>query len=160
MKRQALGLALALLCAGCAAKNDPVAFGPGSAAGKDQTTSPAGGAPKNDPATSQPGSTGGGTKDAPASKSKRIADGQAQTYKGLRFDIPKNWRANAQDESLVLLPEGANPTGQVEELYLLASKADVHTLDGAAADQTVEQVVAQIQKGMQRQGAIEKTTSP
>jgi hypothetical protein len=136
MNRPSTRFALALILAGCGTK------------GPDD-------APNNPAAVKADGVRVAG-KEQPILPVKSIEGAMSHTFKGMSFDIPKNWRANAQGDVLLLLPDGANPTGEAEEIYLLACRVDIHVLDGAAADQTIDQSVAQLQQGMSRQGAVEK----
>src|SRR5262245_11926171 len=132
MKRHGWWLTLTLIMSGCGAKSDDKSLNDQGAA-----------EPSDVPATT---AVPAGGKDQPILRSKPIEVGMTQTYKAISFDIPKNWRANAQGDVLVLVPQGANSSGEAEEIYLLASRNDVHVLDGAAADQTIEQAVAQLQR--------------
>jgi hypothetical protein len=147
---------LALLLAGCGGHGDRA---PAAAAGSAPVSSTPGGNLSNGGGT---GTTVAAAAPGPPKPSvpagKRIDGGTAQTYRGVSFDIPSTWRAKSQGEYLLLGPTDANAGGTLEELYLLASKADLKTLDGADVEKVIEQAVAQLQPGMTRQGTIEKTT--
>ncbi|MBI2920114.1 MAG: hypothetical protein HYY18_03395 [Planctomycetes bacterium] len=55
-------------------------------------------------------------------KAEQIEGGKTTTTTiGLRFDVPDDWTVTSDKPGVfVLMPEGANPSGVVEELYMLA----------------------------------------
>src|ERR1051325_4460716 len=92
-------------------------------------------------------SSSGSGKSANPSAARHIPGGSAQTWQGVSFDIPAGWRAQMQQDTLLLLPIDANASGPLEELYALPLDPKLKTLDGSQVDAAVEQAVAQLQPG-------------
>ena len=55
------------------------------------------------------------------STARRIEGGSAQAWKGIAFDIPKNWQATPKDDALLVMPAGANAAGILEEVYVMTA---------------------------------------
>src|SRR5262245_20002938 len=81
---------------------------------------------------------------------KHIDGGTPTKFKGVSFDLLKTWRSQEKDGVLVLMPEGANPSGQVEELYIVAGDPKVKSLETPDFEQALENLISQIQPGAQR----------
>ncbi len=111
--RHAALLLVALLAAGC---------------GKDSGSSSS---------SSSSGSSGGSSG---GSSAKRIPGGQEQRYQGVVFDIPSNWKSQMNEGKLVVMPDGANPSGILEEVYAVVSDPNVKSLDGPEVDRIAQEV--------------------
>jgi hypothetical protein len=85
-----------------------------------------------------------------------LAGGRSQTFNGVSFTLPAGWQAVPKNGLLFLVPKGANPTGVVEELYVLAKSESVRQLDGAEAGREVDKFVAVLLPGARRQGDVTK----
>lgn len=97
--------------------------------------SPAGKAASEEPAAKPSAPAGRGP--AAAGAARRIPGGSAQTYQGVSFDVPKTWKVQAGDEGTALTPEGANPSGVVEEFYCIVHDPMI-LLDGEAFVTTIQ----------------------
>ncbi len=89
-------------------------------------------------------------------KPKRIPDGTAQTYKGVSFDIPKSWTVQQIDAGTALVPAGANPSGVLEEGYVLVNDPTLKALDGDAFDKAIRRIVDEVHPGAARAGGVDK----
>ena len=86
---------------------------------------------------------------------RHIDGGIASTFHGAAFDIPKTWKSVPQGDALVLAPDGANPTGLVEELYILAGDPAVKSLDGPDSERSLATAVQQLQPGAAKKSGPE-----
>lgn len=116
MRHAALFL-IALLAAGC---------------GKDSEGSSS--------SSSSSSSGGSSASSSGGASAKRISGGQEQRYQGVVFDIPSNWKSQMNEGKLVVMPDGANPNGILEELYGVVSDPSVKSLGGADADRIVQEL--------------------
>jgi hypothetical protein len=93
------------------------------------------------------GTSGSMGSSATPSGAKRIEGGTEVRHKGVTFDIPRGWKKTESAEGLAFLPEGANPGGRIEELYLVAGHLEVKSLKGDAFEAKVKETVGQVQPG-------------
>ncbi|MCE9581677.1 MAG: lipocalin family protein [Planctomycetes bacterium] len=94
-------------------------------------------------------------------KATPIEDGATTTLPfGLKFDVPEGWTAKLAKEGVyVLAPDGANPAGIVEEMYLVAyDRLPDEELDGKAAREAMEKVKEELLPGAEMEGDPEKAT--
>ncbi|HEX5051462.1 MAG TPA: hypothetical protein VFZ65_06790 [Planctomycetota bacterium] len=89
----------------------------------------------------------GGDPGAASPAVRHIAGGKAVQFQGVTFDIPSNWSSQAGQGGMLLTPEGANPSGMVEEMYLLGGDPAVRSFAGDDAERSIQQSVEQIQPG-------------
>ncbi|MBI2920113.1 MAG: lipocalin family protein [Planctomycetes bacterium] len=82
-----------------------------------------------------------------SSSARHIEGGTAGTFRGVAYDVPKTWQIQPRGDAVILFPEGSNPTGQVEELYMLVADTAVKDLAGADFERSIEKGVGQIQPG-------------
>ena len=88
-------------------------------------------------------------------KATPIEDGTTTALScGFKFDAPKGWTVKAvKDQVYVLAPEGANPSGVVEEFYLVSGdRLPDEALDGAKVRASVDQVKEQLLPGAESDG--------
>lgn len=88
--------------------------------------------------------------DAGGGAVRRIAGGQEIRFQGVTFDLPASWRSQAGNGGMQLVPEGANPNGVLEEMYLLGGDPAVRSLAGDDAEQSILQSIEQIQPGAEK----------
>jgi len=89
---------------------------------------------------------------------RRISGGTETRFKGIVFDIPANWKSQAQGDALVLTPDGANPTGSVEEFYLMGADTAVTSLSGEAMEQSLAKSAGQLQPGATKKSGPDSAT--
>ncbi|KAF0244435.1 MAG: hypothetical protein FD180_2556 [Planctomycetota bacterium] len=89
---------------------------------------------------------------------RRISGGTETRFKGIVFDIPSNWKSQAQGDALVLAPDGANSTGSVEEFYLMGADTAVTSLSGEAMEQSLAKSAAQLQPGATKKSGPDSAT--
>src|SRR5437016_6344290 len=74
-----------------------------------------------DKSSSTSKSSASANKSARSSAARHISDGAVQSWHGVSFDIPKGWRAQLQQDTLLLLPADANASGMLEELCAMTA---------------------------------------
>lgn len=94
----------------------------------------------------------------PPSTVTRIDGAKMQRFRGIAYDLPKNWKMQATAEGTVIMPEGANSGGVLEELYLLVSDPAIKSLDGADFLKSLDETAGKLQPGAARQGDPAKKT--
>lgn len=83
---------------------------------------------------------------------KRIEGAKMQRFRGIAFDLPKNWKIQVTSDGTLVMPEGANSGGVLEELYLLVSDPSIQSLDGAEFLKSLDETAGKLQPGARRQG--------
>ena len=130
--RQAIASAvLALLAAGC---------------GKDEGSSSSSSSSSSSPSSSS------------SSSARRISGGTETRFGGTLFDIPSNWKSQVQGDALILAPDGANPSGTVEELYLMGADSAVTSLTSGDMERSIEKTAGQLQPGATKKSGPDTAT--
>ena len=100
-----------------------------------------------------------GPKEVPAAvatKRKPIPGATTRLFRGVSFDLPKDWSLQDSQGGTALVPAGANPQGVIEEAYVLIADPEHRKLDGPDVDARVDAAVQEIQPGVTRQGAVQR----
>lgn len=96
-----------------------------------------------------------GTEEPPEGV-KRISGGAMHKFKGVAYDLPRNWQKKTASDGVLVSPPGANQGGVVEELYFFAGDPSAPAVDSAEFVEKCDELVQKIQKNVERQGDPKK----